>query len=62
MLATQLNNLIYEKKLEDFTIVKIVKFVVNNINRQATKPNKIIILLRIEPLVPGEKVNSFISI
>ena len=61
MIATQLNNLISEKKLEDFTIVKIVKFVVNNINRRGKK-KKIIILLAIEPLVPGEKVNSFISI
>ena len=58
MLATQLNHLIVEGKMEAFTIIKLVKFVVNKI----AKPNagkdqkKIIILLDVEPLVSGKEV------
>ena len=57
MLATQLNHLIAEGKMEAFTIVRILKFVVNRIANKGKDQKKIIILLDLEPLVPGKEVN-----
>ena len=59
MLATQLNHLIAEGKMEAFTIVRILKFVVNRIANKGKDQKKIIILLELEPLVPGEKGINF---
>lgn len=62
MLATQLNHLITEGKLEIFTIIKVTKFVVNKVATKATAgkdQKKIIILLDVEPIVPGSEVWSF---
>ena len=60
MLATQLNHLITDKKLEMYTIVKLAKFVVNRIASKSSSgkdhQKKIIILLDVQPLVPGEEV------
>lgn len=59
MLATQLNHLITEGKLEIFTIIKVTKFVVNKVATKATAgkdQKKIIILLDVEPIVPGSEV------
>lgn len=59
MLATQLNYLIVEGKLESFTIIKVKKFVVNRIASKTTAgkdQKKIIILLEVEPLVAGSEV------
>ena len=57
MLATQLNNLILERKMEAFTIVRILKFVPNRVDIQCKDQKKIIILIDLEILVPGNKVN-----
>ena len=57
MLATQLNNLILERKMEAFTIVRILKFVPNRVDIHGKDQKKIIILIDLEILVPGNKVN-----
>lgn len=59
MLATQLNHLIVDGKLENFTIIRVKKFVVNKVATKATAgkdQKKIIILLDVEPVVPGSEV------
>ncbi|KAI9564074.1 Replication protein A 70 kDa D-binding subunit [Daphnia sinensis] len=64
MLATQLNPLIAEGKLEIFTIIKLTKFVVNKVATKATAgkdQKKIIILLDVEPIVPGSEVGEKIG-
>ncbi len=60
MLATQLNHLIADGKIEMFTIIKVCKLVVNKIASKSAvgkDQKKIIILLDIEPLVPGKEVS-----
>ncbi|EFX65488.1 hypothetical protein DAPPUDRAFT_117249 [Daphnia pulex] len=62
MLATQLNHLVVDGQLENFTIIKVKKFV----NKVATKADDgkkeyKIILLYIEPLVPGSEVGEKIG-
>jgi len=52
MLATQLNHLIQEKKLENFTIIKIKKHICN----QVTGGKTILILMEIEVITPGAEV------
>ena len=61
MLAIQLNHLISENKLETFTIVKILKFIVNRIYKKDGNQKIILILLDLEPLVPGKEVISSFS-
>ena len=61
MLAMQLNHLISENKLETFTIVKILKFIVNRIYKKDGNQKIILILLDLEPLVPGKEVISSFS-
>ena len=61
MLAMQLNHLISENKLETFTIVKIFKFIVNRIYKNDGNKKIILILLDLEPLVPGKEVISSFS-
>ncbi|KAK4019388.1 replication protein A 70 kDa DNA-binding subunit [Daphnia magna] len=64
MLATQLNHLITEGKLEIFTIIKVTKFVVNKVATKATAgkdQKKIIILLDVEPIVPGSEIGEKIG-
>ena len=59
MLATKLNHLITDGKLENFTIIKVNKFIVNQVATKATtgkEQKKIVILLDIEPVVPGSEV------
>lgn len=62
MLATQLNHLITQGKMEQFTIIKANKVIVNKISNKTGPPNKelkkIIILLEIEVLVPGGEVSN----
>ena len=57
ILATQLNHLISEGKMEAFTIVRILKFVVNRVAIQGKDQKKFVILIDLEPLVPGKEVN-----
>ena len=55
MLAIQLNHLITDGKLENFTIIRVNKFVVNEVATKATtgkEQRKIVILLDVEPVVP----------
>jgi len=52
MLATQLNSLVSEKKLENFTIVKIKKQICN----QVAGGKKILILMDLEVVTPGTQV------
>ena len=51
MLATQMNHLITEGKLEAFSIVRVNNHICNNVNGK-----KVIILLEIEVLKPGSEV------
>lgn len=60
MLATQLNHLINDGKMEPFTIIRVVKFVVNRIASKTVSgkdQKKIIILLDVEPLVSGKEAS-----
>lgn len=57
VLATQLNNLIYDKNLEKYTIFKLKKYV----HSQILPYKKIIICLGIEVLFPGSQVNEIIN-
>ena len=43
--------------MEAFTIVRILKFVPNRVDIQCKDQKKIIILIDLEILVPGNKVN-----
>ncbi|XP_046438075.1 replication protein A 70 kDa DNA-binding subunit-like [Daphnia pulex] len=64
MLATQLNHLIVDGQLENFTIIRVKKFVVNKVATKATAgkdQKKIIILLDVEPIVPGSEVGEKIG-
>jgi len=57
MLATQLNHLIQEKKLENFTIVKIKKHICN----QVAGGKKILILMELDIVTPGAEVGKKIG-
>jgi len=57
MLATQLNHLIHEKKLEQNTIVKIKKYICNKV----AGGKKLIILMELEIVKPGAEVGNRIG-
>ena len=60
MLATQLNTLIVEKKMEPNTLIRVNKLVVNRISGKANSgkdQKKIIILLDIDVVMPGHEVS-----
>ena len=59
MLATQLNSMVAEGKLEGNTIIKLNKVVCNSINStkgNGKEPKKILIILDLTVLVPGSEV------
>ena len=58
MITTQLNHIISENKIEPFTIVKILKFIVTRFYGK----RKNIFVLDLEIPVPGKEVNYFIFI
>lgn len=60
MLATQLNHLIIEGKLDTFSIIQVNKVICNRVTTKASAgkdPKKIIIILDLQILVPGPEVN-----
>lgn len=60
MLATQLNSLIADKKMEPNTLIRVNKLVVNRISGKANSgkdQKKIIILLDIDVVMPGHEVS-----
>ena len=56
MLATQLNNMIHDKQLEMFTIIKVKKQVCNHVPNQSKRV--VIIILELEVVTPGAQVGS----
>lgn len=59
MLATQLNSLIVDRKMEPNTLIRVNKLVVNRISGKANSgkdQRKIIILLDVEVVMPGQEV------
>lgn len=58
MLATQLNHLIDDGKMEANTLIKVNKFIVNKVANKsgAGAEKRIIILLDLDVLVPGAEV------
>jgi len=64
MLATQLNHLIIEGKLDTFSIIQVNKVICNRVTTKASAgkdPKKIIIILDLEILVPGSEVGEKIG-
>ena len=60
MLATQLNHLIIEGKLDTFSIIQVNKVICNRVTTKASAgkdPKKIIIILDLQILVPGPEVS-----
>jgi len=58
MLATQLNSMIHEKKLEMFTIIRVKKQICNQVTGQT---KKVVIILDLEVVTPGSQVKSKIG-
>jgi len=58
MLATQLNHMIHDKQLEQFTIVKINKFICNQV---AGQTKRVMILLELSVVTPGDQVGEKIG-
>jgi len=58
MLATQLNNMIHEKQLEMFTIIKVKKQICNQV---AGQTKRVVIILDLEVITPGAQVGSKIG-
>ena len=53
MLATQLNNMIHDKQLEMFTIIKLKKQICNQVPNQS---KRVVIILELEVVTPGAQV------
>ena len=53
MLATQLNNLIHEKKLEQYTIIKVKKQICNPVPNQT---KRVVVILELDIITPGAEV------
>jgi len=58
MLATQLNNMIHDKQLEMFTIIKVKKQICNQVPNQS---KRVVIILELEVVTPGAQVGSKIG-
>jgi len=58
MLATQLNHMIHNKELEQFTVVKINKFICNQV---AGQTKRVMILLELSVVTPGDQVGEKIG-
>ena len=58
MLATQLNNMIHDKQLEMFTIIKLKKQICNQVPNQS---KRVVIILELEVVTPGAQVGSKIG-
>ena len=55
MLATQLNPMIHNKQLEQFTIIKVKKHICNQVGQQT---KKVVVILEVEILTPGSEVGA----
>jgi len=58
MLATQLNPMIHNKELEQFTIIKVDKYICNQVQGQS---KRVVILLEVSVVKPGEEVGEKIG-
>ena len=58
MLATQLNNLIHDKQLEQFTLIKVKKHICNSVPGQS---KRVVIILELEIVTPGSQIGSKIG-
>ena len=57
MLGTHLNNLIYDREISPYSIIKVKKQVCNSVN----EAKKIVVLLEVEVLKPGHEVGEKIG-
>lgn len=53
MLATQLNHMIHDKQLEQYTIIKVDKYICNQVQGQS---KRVVILLEVSVVKPGDQV------
>ena len=53
MLATQLNNLIHENQLSQYSIIRVKKHICNSVNAAS---KKVVVILELEVLKPGSEV------
>jgi len=58
MLATQLNPMIHNKQLEQFTIIKVDKYICNQVQGQS---KRVVILLEVSVVKPGDEVKEKIG-
>eukprot|EP00092_Neocalanus_flemingeri_P017032 GFUD01018420.1.p1 GENE.GFUD01018420.1~~GFUD01018420.1.p1 ORF type:complete len:627 (+),score=162.12 GFUD01018420.1:60-1940(+) len=58
MLATQLNNMIHDKQLEMYTVIKVKKQICNQV---AGQTKRVVIILDLEIVTPGAQVGSKIG-
>lgn len=58
MLATQLNHMIHDKQLEQYTIIKVDKYICNQVAGQS---KRVVILLEVSIVKPGDQVNEKIG-
>eukprot|EP00092_Neocalanus_flemingeri_P027258 GFUD01029560.1.p1 GENE.GFUD01029560.1~~GFUD01029560.1.p1 ORF type:complete len:129 (-),score=36.52 GFUD01029560.1:165-551(-) len=58
MLATQLNNMIHDKQLEKFTVIKVKKQICNQVPGMT---KRVVIVLDLEVVTPGAQVGSKIG-
>jgi len=58
MLATQLNPMIHNGQLEQFTIIKVDKYICNQVQGQS---KRVVILLEVSVVTPGEQVGEKIG-
>ena len=56
MVATQLNELIEKNLLREHTIVQLDRFITSNVNRKDKPDKKVVIILEMQILIPGDKV------
>jgi replication factor A1 len=56
MLATQLNHMIHDNKLSQFSIIRVKKHVCNQMGAQGATGKRVVILLDLEVVTPGEQV------
>ena len=58
MLATQLNNLIHENQLSQYSIIRVKKHICNSVNAAS---KKVVVILELEVLKPGSEVGERIG-
>jgi len=58
MLATQLNSLIHDNQLEQFTLIKVKKHICNSVPGQS---KRVVVILELEIVTPGSQIGSKIG-